>query len=167
MGLYDNYWRSKEKNISIIRQMRHIALIEFGYRLNIQPVKKLCSGIYNCDRLVQINLSQLAMHVWQDFFHELGHHRNYVDGKYYKYESSASKSQSYIDEVDRAFATIRYGLKAEQCADSSGKKLMKKYRPQMKWDSDNDYSDDRVKKAYRENFITPEREYLEENGYFE
>ena len=57
------------------------------------------------------------------FFHELGHMIDYKSGHFFPYNGRTGNYAYYK----------RWGLKAEQSADLIGKKLCKKYFPDLKW----------------------------------
>ena len=63
------------------------------------------------------------------FSHELGHYKNYLSGKYYKYHHL--KGKQFLKTFKTKDAVVRYSLKAEIYTDKVGKKLCAKYFPNV------------------------------------
>lgn len=65
------------------------------------------------------------------FCHELGHYKNYLDGKYYKYHHL--KGPKFMRRFKTKDALVKYALKAEMYTDKVGRRLCKKHFPGVKY----------------------------------
>jgi hypothetical protein len=157
------FYSKKEYN-NVVKKMKAILEIEFDSQVKLFTKKTGYSETEPEKNRISINMYQPLEQVWQDFFHEMGHNRNYRDGKFNEYERTHTGNDA---ELFRALAVIKLGIKAELGADRSGKKLMKRYMPHLRWNRHESYSNPRVQKLYRQEFVEPEIEYLEEIGYFD
>lgn len=63
------------------------------------------------------------------FCHELGHYKNYLSGKYYKYHHL--KGKPFMRTFKTKDALVRYSLKAEIYTDKVGKRLCAQYFPEI------------------------------------
>lgn len=63
------------------------------------------------------------------FSHELGHYKNYLSGKYYKYHHL--KGKPFMRSFKTKDALVKYALRAEIYTDKVGKKLCAKYFPDV------------------------------------
>lgn len=61
------------------------------------------------------------------FCHELGHYKNYLNRKYYKYHHL--KGKAFMRRFKTKDAVVRYALKAELYTDKVGRRLCKKLFP--------------------------------------
>lgn len=111
------------KNSKLIKKLRVIAK-SYGMRLHTKP-QMSCQGEYaHTKRTAWINLSQTEDQLVSTFFHELGHHIDYSNGKFAKFYDNRS-----------SLATLRaISLRAERHADWVGQKLCKKYFPHVRYE---------------------------------
>lgn len=65
------------------------------------------------------------------FCHELGHYKNFLSGKYYKYHHY--KGKPFTRRFKTKDALVRYALKAEIYTDKVGRRLCKQYFPDIKY----------------------------------
>lgn len=65
------------------------------------------------------------------FCHELGHYKNFLSGKYYKYHHM--KGKKYLRTFKTKDAVIKYALRAEIYTDKVGKRLCAQYFPEVKY----------------------------------
>jgi hypothetical protein len=65
------------------------------------------------------------------FCHELGHYKNYLSGKYYRYHHL--KGKTFSRKFKTKDAIVRYALKAEIYTDKVGKRLCAQYFPEVKY----------------------------------
>jgi len=65
------------------------------------------------------------------FCHELGHYKNFLSGKYYKYHHL--KGRPFMRRFKTKDAVIRYALKAELYTDKVGKRLCAQYFPDVNY----------------------------------
>lgn len=65
------------------------------------------------------------------FCHELGHYKNYLSGKYYKYHHLRGKP--FMRKFKTKDAVVRYSLKAEIYTDKVGKRLCAQYFPRVRY----------------------------------
>lgn len=63
------------------------------------------------------------------FCHELGHYKNFLSGKYYKYHHIVGKK--FLRKFKTKDAVVKYSLKAEIYTDKVGKKLCAQYFPEI------------------------------------
>lgn len=104
----------------ITKKLRKIAK-QYGLKLWFRDVE--FSGEYHVgfDRAV-VSLNKPSYQVISTFFHELGHHLDYHNGKYPSFYQSTP-----------LYKQRRVALKAELSADRLGQKLCKKYFPKIKY----------------------------------
>lgn len=65
------------------------------------------------------------------FCHELGHYKNFLSGKYYKYHHYKGKGLLRRFKTKRGF--VKYALKAELYTDKVGKRLCAELFPSVKY----------------------------------
>ena len=65
------------------------------------------------------------------FCHELGHYKNYLSGKYWKYHHL--KGRPFMRRFKTKKGLVRYALKAEIYTDKVGKKLCAKHFPNIRY----------------------------------
>lgn len=63
------------------------------------------------------------------FCHELGHYKNYLSGKYYKYHHLRGKP--FLRKFKTKKAVVQYSLKAELYTDKVGKRLCAEHFPEV------------------------------------
>lgn len=74
------------------------------------------------------------------FCHELGHYKNFLSGKYYKYHHL--KGKAFMRRFKTKDAVIRYALKAEIYTDKVGKRLCAEYFPDIKYKKNYKFNED-------------------------
>lgn len=111
------------KQSKLIKELRKIAKM-YGMKLYTKPTMS-CQGEYSHNKKsAWINLDQEHDPLVSTFFHELGHHIDYTEGKFVKFYDNRS-----------SLATLRaISLRAERHADKVGQTLCKKYFPSVRYE---------------------------------
>ena len=145
---------------SMLKLFRGIARQEVGLGVSIRFVTTVSSGCWPKDRDMVVNSNQKFEQVIYDFFHELSHIKNLMDGKYVTYNNIG---KTYRTTYKVATNAIKNGLKAEKYADKTAQKLIKKYVGRKL--KAHNYSDPEVVEIYKEEHLEYFKQWLEDKGY--